>query len=126
MIVQFHHKGDLNKTTSFLKYLEDFKIDNILNKYGKAGVSALAAATPVDTGKTAASWTYEIEKSRDGCTISWYNTNENRGVNIAMILQYGHGTRNGGYVRGRDYINPAIKPIFDELADEAWEEIVRR
>ena len=87
------------------------------------GVDALAAATPVDTGKTAASWTYEIEKKNGSYSIVWLNTNVNKYVNIALILQYGHGTRNGGYVKGRDYINPAIQPIFDKIAEDAWREV---
>ena len=95
----------------------------ILNKYGKMGVSALAAATPVDTGKTADSWIYEIETSKDSYTITWSNTNVNNHVNIALILQYGHATRNGGYVSGRDYINPALQPVFDQIAEEAWREV---
>lgn len=95
----------------------------VLERYGKKGVAALAAATPKDTGKTASSWSYEISEGKDTLSLTWKNTNINDGVNIAIILQYGHGTRNGGYVRGVDYINPALKPIFDELADAAWKEV---
>lgn len=100
-------------------------MNNILDKYGKQGVSALSSATPVDSGLTANSWTYEIENKGDQVTIFWGNTNVNKGVNIAVILQYGHGTRNGGYVAGRDYINPAIRPVFDAIANEAWKEVTK-
>ena len=96
---------------------------DVLRKYGQAGVEALAAATPKDTGETAASWSYEIVQTRNGYSIFWNNSNVNRGVNIALILQYGHGTGTGGYVRGIDYINPAIRPVFDEIANAAWKEV---
>lgn len=122
-MITFHHKGNFNKTIRFLNNLSDFPIKRILDKYGKMGVDALAAATPVDTGKTAASWTYEIEISKNSYTITWLNTNVNKHVNIALILQYGHATRNGGYVSGRDYINPALQPVFDQIATEAWQEV---
>lgn len=122
-MITFHHKGDFKKTIKFLNAISPLPIKMILDKYGKMGVSALAAATPVDTGKTADSWTYEIEMSKDSYTISWLNTNVNNHVNIALILQYGHGTRNGGYVSGRDYINPALQPVFDQIAEEAWQEV---
>lgn len=122
-MITISHKGDFKKSLKLLNKLTDFPIRNILEKYGKLGVDALSAATPVDTGKTAASWIYEIELSKDSYTITWSNTNVNKHVNIALILQQGHGTRNGGYVAGRDYINPAIQPIFDQIADEAWREV---
>jgi hypothetical protein len=96
----------------------------ILDKYGAEGVAALASATPVDTGETARSWYYKIERDKSGSfTLAFFNSNIQNGVPIAIILQYGHGTRNGGWVEGRDYINPAIQPIFDRLADEAWREV---
>jgi hypothetical protein len=122
-MIKITHKGDFRKTIKFLNKVKLLSIRNILEKYGRQGVQALAAATPVDTGKTANSWTYEIEMSSTGYTITWLNTNVNKHVNIALILQYGHGTRNGGYVRGRDYINPAIQPIFDRISAEAWREV---
>lgn len=112
-------------TLKFLKRIKDLRIESILRKYGEAGVSALMAATPVDTGKTASMWGYEIEKTSSGWTINWTNSNINNYVNIAVILQYGHGTGTGGYVAGRDYINPAMAPIFDALADEAWNEVTK-
>lgn len=122
-MITFKHKGDFSRTNRFLeKALNVVKLGE-LDKYGRQGVDALSAATPIDSGKTAASWKYKITRSHGSATISWYNTNENDGVNIAVILQYGHGTRNGGYVRGRDYINPAMQPLFDEIAESAWKEI---
>lgn len=111
------------KTEDFLKKAKELKIESVLNKYGAKGVQALAAATPKDSGLTASCWGYEIENTGKGWTINWTNTNINKYVNIAIILQYGHGTGTGGYVAGRDYINPALAPIFDELANEAWKEI---
>lgn len=116
-------KGDWKKTMSFLQSAKKLSFDDILNKYGNEGVRALSEATPVDTGKTASSWSYEIEKTRGGATITWTNSNVVNHVNIALILQYGHGTRNGGYVVGRDYINPAIQPVFDKMVEDAWREV---
>lgn len=117
--------GDLSKTIKFLNRLQKKEYLNILSKYGQRGVDALRAATPVDTGKTADSWYYEIKQDRDEATISWCNRNVNNGVVIAAIIQYGHGTGTGGYVKGIDYINPAMKPIFDDLANECWKEVTR-
>lgn len=97
-----------------------------LDKYGKEGVAALSAATPVDSGETANSWTYKIEKKNGKVTIGFHNTNIQNGAPIAILLQYGHGTKNGGWVEGRDYINPAIQPIFDKIADSAWKEVKHR
>ena len=123
-MITFQQKGDFSKTTKFLeRALNVIKLGQ-LDKYGREGVAALARATPKRTGTTAESWKYEIVRSGGSVTIQWYNTHENKGVNIAVILQYGHGTRNGGYVKGRDYINPAIRPVFDEIAESAWKEIV--
>ncbi len=98
---------------------------DVLERYGLRGVEALSAATPVRTGMTAISWSYDIVQNEDGYSIIWKNDNINKYVNIALILQYGHATRNGGYVQGIDYINPALKPIFDELAKAAWKEVTR-
>ena len=94
--------------------------------YGQRGVNALAAATPKDTGLTAASWYYEVERTDNDLAIYWKNSNTNNGVNIAVILQYGHGTNGGGYVRGIDYINPALRPIFEEIANDVWEEVTEQ
>lgn len=116
-------KGNFEKTDRFFKRMLRGEILRELDKYGEEGVKALADATPKDSGKTAASWDYKVEKTRDAYTIVWTNSNINDGVPIAIILQYGHGTRNGGYVEGRDYINPAIRPIFDAIAEAAWKEV---
>lgn len=124
-IIQFKQKGDFSKTESFLKKLRKLDLDSVLDKYGKLGVKALASATPVETGKTAASWDYKIEKGKGVVTITWTNSNVNNGVPIALLIQYGHGTGTGGYVQGRDYIKPAIRPIFDQLADALWEEVTK-
>lgn len=122
-MITFRHKGDFSKTKRFLeKARRAVRLDG-LDKYGREGVAALASATPVDTGLTAGSWYYEIVKNRESASIVFSNSHINKGVPIAIILQYGHGTRNGGWVQGRDYINPAIQPIFDKLADEAWKEV---
>lgn len=112
-------------TEDFLKKAKDAKIESVLSKYGAQGVQALASSTPVDSGRTASSWGYEIERDNRGWSIHWTNDNINQNVNIAIILQYGHGTGTGGYVAGRDYINPAIAPIFQAIADEAWKEITQ-
>ncbi len=117
--------GDLSKTLKFLNRLQHKDYLNILAKYGKRGVDALRDATPKDTGKTADSWYYEIEQDRNQTTISWCNRNVNEGVVIAAIIQYGHGTGWGSYVAGTDYINPAMKAIFDDLANECWKEVTR-
>ena len=117
--------GDFKNTKKYLnKLLEALRFD-ILDSYGKKGVRALSEATPVDTGQTAASWQYKVERTSNSATISFWNTNINNGVPIALILQYGHATGNGGWVEGRDYINPALRPIFDSLADNAWRDITR-
>ena len=120
------HKGDFRKTENFLRRITKTDFRSILQKYGQEGVAALAAATPVDSGLTASSWGYEITMSEGRYVIAWTNSNINDGVPIAIILQYGHGTRNGGWVEGRDYINPAIQPIFDKIVAEAWREVTNR
>lgn len=122
-MVSFRHKGDLSKTYRFLEKAKDATRMSDLDKYGRAGVSALASATPVESGLTANSWYYEITRKRGLVTISFHNSNIQNGVPIAIILQYGHGTGTGGWVRGRDYINPAIQPIFDQMANDAWREV---
>ena len=122
-MIKFAHKGDFAKTEAYLKKLQHKDIYVKLDEFGKLGVEALKAATPVSSGKTAESWFYKIDKSKDTVAISWHNSNINNGVNIAVILQYGHGTGWGGYVEGRDYINPAIQPIFDAIAEDVWKEV---
>lgn len=118
-------KGNFAETTKFFEKLKQKQHLNFLEKYGKKGVAALSSATPVDTGLTAASWTYKVVRTDYSASLIFYNTNVQNGVPIAIILQYGHGTRNGGYVQGRDYINPAIQPVFDEMAKKAWEEVTK-
>lgn len=119
----FCQKGDWKKTRKFLKRCSDLDLDDVLNLYGQEGADALAKATPKDTGKTAASWSYEVTKGRESIVITWKNSNIVDGVPIAVILQYGHGTRNGGYVEGVDYINPAMRPVFERIAARAWGEV---
>lgn len=123
-MIKISHKGNFNNTEKFLKKISTADFMRNLEKYGEMGVQALASATPMDSGLTASSWSYEIEKSSSSYTIHWVNNNINDGVNIAIILQYGHGTGTGGYVQGRDYINPALRPVFDEIAESAWKEVV--
>ena len=124
-MINFRQTGDWSKTTNFMKRLKQRKYLSFLDKYGQRGVDALSSATPVDTGKTANSWSYEIRKNGKKVSIVFKNSNIVNGVPIAIILQYGHGTRNGGWVEGRDYINPAIQPIFDEIVKEAWGEVTK-
>lgn len=123
-MITFSSQGDFSRTFKFLNKMKTFRIENILKKYAEQGVSALQAATPKDSGLTASSWSYSIQAGRESATIYWSNSNVNKGVNIAVILQYGHGTGTGGYVQGRDYINPAMRPVFDKIAEEAWREVV--
>lgn len=124
-MISFRHKGDFSKATRYLERVKSVAKLSILDKYGQEGVAALASATPVDTGETANSWYYKIERTSGSATISFHNSHFNDGVPIAIILQYGHGTRNGGWVQGRDYINPAIQPIFDRIVNEAWREVTK-
>ena len=124
-MIVIKQKGDFSKTTRFLKASTRAINTKLLDKYGQKGVNALSSATPVDTGKTANSWYYKVESKDNIASITFYNSNIQNGVPIAIILQYGHGTRNGGWVEGRDYINPAIQPIFDELKERAWREVTK-
>lgn len=127
-MIKIKVKGDFKKTHSFLKKLSQKDFLKSLDKYGQMGVEALAAATPVDSGLTASSWIYDIKSYEDSGTtvITWSNTNLAKGwAPIAILLQYGHATRNGGFVKGRDYINPAIQPVFDKIANDAWMEVTR-
>ena len=124
-MITFRHKGNFSKTTRFLERAKHVVRLADLDRFGREGVAALASATPVDSGLTASSWYYEITYSKSGAKIAFYNSNIQNGVPIAIILQYGHGTGTGGWVEGRDYINPAIQPIFDRIVDEAWREVTR-
>lgn len=118
-------KGGFSKTLSFLKRAKSTKM-TLLNKYAQEGVDALSIATPKDTGETASSWYYRIVEDSNSTTIEWLNRNVSDGVPIAVILQYGHGTNGGGYVEGVDYINPAMRPLFEKIANNAWKEVVGR
>ena len=126
-MISVKHKGDFSKTIEFLgRAKKSVNLRNIdLERYGREGVAALSAATPVDTGLTAGSWDYDITRKNGSITISFLNSNIQNGVPIAIILQYGHGTNNGGWVQGRDYINPAIQPIFDEMLNNIWKEVTK-
>ena len=124
-MIKFKQKGDFKKLDSFFEKAKEIIRVGDLNKYGRAGVEALRAATPKDSGETANSWSYDIIREDDKASIIWKNSNINDGVNIAIILQYGHATGNGAYVQGIDYVNPAMKPVFDNIAESAWKEVER-
>lgn len=121
--MSFETSGSFKNTENFLQRMLKREMFNNLEKYGKEGVDALASATHVDSGLTAGSWKYEIIKTNKTYTIRWINTNLVDGVPVAILLQYGHGTGNGGYIQGRDYINPALKPIFDKIANNVWKAV---
>lgn len=124
-MISFRQKGDFSKLTRYLEKAKNVVGLGDLDRFGREGVAALASATPYDTGQTANSWYYKIKHTKGSATISFHNSNIQNGVPIAIILQYGHGTRNGGWVQGRDYINPAIQPIFDKITNEAWKEVTK-
>lgn len=124
-MITFKHKGDFSKTTGFLKRAKEAVHLRNLNKYGQKGVAALASATPIESGLTASSWTYEIVQTSQSISIEFHNSNNQNGVPIAVILQTGHATGTGGWVEGRDYINPAIQPVFDEILEDLWGEVTR-
>ena len=122
-ILTYKTKGSFENTNKFFKKMSQKNIFKSLDKYGEEGVAALTASTPVDTGKTASSWRYEIRKTNSSISIVWKNSNIVDGVPIAVVLQYGHGTATGGYVQGVDYINPALQPIFERISKEIWKEV---
>ena len=124
-MISFRQKGDFSKLNRYLERVKESAKIGVLDKYGREGVVALASATPVETGKTANSWYYEIKRQNGSVSIEFKNSNIKDGIPIAVILQYGHGTGTGGWVQGRDYINPAIQPIFDKIADSAWKEVTK-
>ena len=124
-MISFRQKGDFSKLTRFLEKAKNVVRIGDLDKYGREGVAALSSATPVDSGLTASSWYYKVEHTNGSAKINFYNSNIQNGVPIAIILQYGHGTGNGGWVQGRDYINPAIQSIFDKIAENAWREVTK-
>ena len=122
-MINIRQKGDFKNLSSFLEKTKEKLNLGLLDKYGREGVAALQAATPKDTGKTSESWYYKIERKNGSVSLTFHNSNQNKGVPIAIILQYGHATGNGGYVEGVDYINPALRPLFDKIAEEAWKEV---
>ena len=124
-MISFRQRGDFSKLTRYLERLKETIHIGDLDRYGQAGVNALASATPVDSGLTASSWRYEIEHNDGSVKIAFLNSNIQNGVPIAIILQYGHGTGTGGWVEGRDYINPAIQPVFDDIVEQAWKEVTK-
>lgn len=124
-MLSYTFSGDYKKTKQYLNKLLSLSLDQVADEYGKRGVQALSDATPLESGDTASSWDYEIVNDGDSLSIFWTNSNVNDGVVIAVILQYGHGTGTGGYVEGIDYINPALRPIFQGFADELWKEVTR-
>ena len=124
-MITVESKGNFDNTEKLLKRIKSRDYLKVLDKFGQQGVTALSGDTPTRSGKTASSWDYEVLVSGGGVTLQWTNSNINNGVSIAIILQYGHGTRNGGYVVGRDYINPAMRPLFDKMADEAWKAVIK-
>lgn len=122
-MISFRHRGNYDRLNKYLKKVQKVSDATDFDRFGMMGVVALSSMTPVDSGKTAESWYYEIERSKDYATIKFKNSNINEGVPIAIILQYGHGIDGGGWVEGRDYINPAIQPVFDQMAEELWQEV---
>ena len=124
-MISFRQKGDFSKLNRYFERVKEAAKIGVLDKYGQAGVSALSSATPVESGKTASSWYYEIKRQNGSVALELYNSNVNKGVPIAVILQFGHCTGTGGWVQGRDYINPAIQPIFDKIAEDAWKEVTK-
>lgn len=124
-MISFRQKGDFSKTIRYLGRIKETVKFRDLDRYGREGVAALASATPINSGLTASSWYYKIKHENESISISFHNSNIKDGVPIAIILQYGHGTGTGGWVEGKDYINPAIQPIFDKIADNAWKEVTK-
>lgn len=124
-MISFRQKGDFSKLSRYFERVKEAAKIGVLDKYGQEGVAALASATPMDSGQTANSWYYEIKRQNGSVSIVFNNSHVNKGVPIAIILQYGHGTGTGGWVQGRDYINPAIRPIFDRIAEDAWKEVTK-
>lgn len=124
-MIRFRQKGDFSKLNRFLERIKETVKLGDLDKYGREGVKALKSATPIDSGLTAESWYYKITREKESVSISFHNSNIQNGVPIAIILQYGHGTGTGGWVEGRDYINPSVQPLFDKIAEDAWKEVTK-
>ena len=125
-MITFSQKGDFDNLNKFFSRTKELFKKSDLDHYGRMGVEALRKATPKDTGLTASSWYYEIERKRDAISINFLNSNVQNGIPIAILIQYGHATRNGGFVQGIDYINPSIKPIFEKIADDAWKDVTKK
>lgn len=124
-MITIESEGEWKMTRNWFDRMTKLDLALVMNQFGKEGVSALASATPSKSGLTSKSWNYEVTRKGNNWKITWTNSNVNKGANIAVLIQYGHGTRNGGYVVGRDYINPAIRPVFDKIAKQAWKEVTR-
>lgn len=124
-MITIESQGDWKLTRNWFDRMTKLDLALIMNQFGREGAAALASATPSRTGGTAKSWNYEVKRTGNNWKITWTNSNVNKGANIAVLIQYGHGTRNGGYVVGRDYINPAIRPVFDKIAAKAWKEVTK-
>lgn len=124
-MIHFNQKGDFSNVLKYLNGLKGRRYRDILEKYAKEGVEALRSNTPVDSGVTADSWGYEIVTTRKGFSINWTNSKVVDGVPVVILLQYGHATRSGSFVEGRDFINPAMKPIFDNIAESLWKEVAK-
>ena len=124
-LIKFKYRGNFKKTEKYFKRIGEGDYFEGIKRFAEEGTVALIKATPVDTGKTASSWSYTIKRSKEGVSISWNNSNVNKGVNIAVIIQYGHGTSSGYYVEGIDYINPALKPVFESIAKSVWREVTK-
>lgn len=122
-MITVRHRGDFKNIERFFSASKKLNLQTVLNRYGTIGVAALSNATPVDSGLTASSWDYKIESRGNGYALTWFNSNVHNGSVIAILIQYGHGTGTGGYVPPRDYINPAMKPIFDKIAEDLWKEV---
>lgn len=122
-MVSIHAPGDFNKTTKALEYMQSGRMFDNLEHYGREGVDALSSASPVDTGRLSHSWGYQIGYTHETVSISWFTTDIENGLNIAIIVQYGHGTGTGGWVEGQDYINPAMRPLFDRILNDIWRQV---
>lgn len=123
-MIRITSKGDFKSTRSFLEKTSKAQLFADLDRYGQRGVEALSRSTPVDSRLTATSWKYRIIQGKSGPTIEWYNTNQVNGTSVAILIQYGHGTGTGGYVAGRDFINPSMRPLFDEIANDVWKKVI--
>lgn len=125
MSIEISSRGNFSKTYTFLNRGYAWIFSKVLDHYGAVGVEALENATPKRSGKTASSWSYEVIRNKNQVSITWTNSNENKGIPIVVLIQYGHGMPNGTYVEGIDFINPAMRPVFEQIADSIWKEVVK-